>query len=239
MKQIYKRITAFLIMVMVLFSVHSVYGAEIEKEKDWRLTTSVWQTTPVDNGIVQTGTGKQIAVHYKSFYIYISQDENQVRFTGQGGPTVRYWSIGPGIERVIGKNLKLFIDVGWYEPNFDRMEDLIPANSDPFSEGLCRYMNQYLAPDTSYPAWDNYSLTYHGGLGAKVGFTFEIPVTSWMNFEINANYRYLKFLEHVQGKHNLDHPGQSAEFWAASYWTIRYDRDFSAFMIGGSINIPF
>ena len=125
------------------------------------------------------------------------------------------------------------------DSNFDRMEDLIPANSDPFSEGLCRYMNQYLAPDTSYPAWDNYSLTYHGGLGAKVGFTFEIPVTSWMNFEINANYRYLKFLEHVQGKHNLDHPGQSAEFWAANYWTIRYDRDFSAFMIGGSINIPF
>jgi hypothetical protein len=238
-----KRFMAFLIMVMILFFVNPVYGTETEKEKNWKLTASVWQTMPVsDEGIVQTGIGKQLALHYKSFYIYLSKDESPLRFMGQSGPTLEYWSIGPGVERVIGKHLKLFADFGWYEPSFDRMGELIPGNSDPFSEGLCRYMNKYLAPDTSYPAWDFYSANYQGGIGAKVGLTFEYPLTSWMTLELNASYRYLKFIENVKGKHDPDHPrspGQDADFWINNYWTIKYDRNFSAYMIGGSISIPF
>jgi hypothetical protein len=53
---------------------------------------------------------------------------------------------------------------------------------------------------------------------------------SWMNLEINASYRYLKFKENIKGKDEPD---------ATSFWTIKYDRDFSAYMIGGSISIPF
>lgn len=226
-----------LITALLIFFNNNVVA---ETENEWQLSAKLYKTVATDpESILQSGEGIQLSLHRKNLYFYLSKDTNQVRFAGQGGPDVNLWSAGIGTQRIVGEYLILSIDIGWYQAMFSEMrEPQIYPTSGPFSEGLCRYLNKFLLPDYGYPAWDYYTLDYpHGSIRGKINLTFEYPITEKISFNMTAGYRYLKLMENVQGRHYLDHEGTIN--WATNYWTIRYDRDFSAYIIGGQFNYKF
>lgn len=217
----------FALMIIIMIAVN------VRAESDWKLSANIYKTVASDvESIVQSGSGLQISLHRKSLYFYISKDVNQVRFAGQSGPDINLWSAGIGMKRKI-RYLTLSLDVGWYEPRFSKMGEPQPYPDTPFAEGLCRYLNKYLMPDDGYPAWDYYSYNLQGAIGGKLGLSFEYPITDWMSFNMTTGYRYLKLLENIQGR---NYPGNDPY---PGYWTVRYERDFSGWMIGGSFVVEF
>lgn len=207
---------------------------------DWKLSANFYKTVASDvESVVQSGSGVQISLHRNTLYLYLSKDINQVRFAGQGGPDVNLWSAGIGAQRKIGKHLKLSVDVGWYEPRFKEMGEPQEYYSSPFAEGLCRYLNAYLTDSGDqgyYPNWDYYTLNYLGTIGGKLGLAFKYPIMERFSFNITAGYRYLKLLENVKGQ---DYDGGHERLGEAGHWSIKYERDFSGFMIGGMFVVEF
>jgi len=233
----------WLVLILAIIMLFIIVGtkAYAEDEKDWKLSTSFYKTIALDQeSIVQSGHGVQLSLHRKSLYLYLSKDKNQVRFAGQGGPDICLWSAGIGMQRDLGNHLTLSVDIGWYEPKFPEMGEPQEYMSSPFAEGLGRYLNKFLMPDaggqTFYPAWDYYSLEHHGSIGGKINLAFEYPITKRTSFNLIGGYRYLKLLENVRGE---DYDGGYARLGEAGCWTIRYDRDFSAWMIGGAFIFEF
>lgn len=234
MERFLKWLVFILMAVMIIIAIAANVRAD-----DYSLSANLYKTVASDaESIVQSGAGLQVSLHRKSLFLYLSKDVHQVRFAGQGGPDINLWSAGIGMQHKAGEYLTLSLDVGWYEPKFKEMgEPQIYPYSGPFSEGLCRYLNKFLMPDGGYPAWDYYTLNYRGAIGGKLNLAFECPITEKTSFEMLAGYRYLKLPENVQGRHYLDHPGEID--WSTNYWTVRYDRDFSAWMIGGAFTFRF
>jgi len=233
MRRFIKRFVLVLIMSIITISVNA--------ESDYSLSTNLYKTIASDaESIIQSGTGLQVSLHRKNLFLYLSKDVHQVRFAGQSGPDVNLYSFGFGMQRKVGKYLMLSIDVGWYEPMFKEMGEPQPLFSSPFAEGLQRYLNKYLVDDGIHPYipnWDYYTLNYKGSIGGKLSLAFEYPITERLSFNIMGGYRYLKLQENVQGRHYLDHGGGID--WSKHYWTVRYDRDFSGWMIGGMIVFNF
>ena len=211
-------------------------------EPDWQLSANLYKTVASDvESIVQSGAGLQISLSRNSLFLYLSKDVNQVRFAGQGGPGVNLWSAGIGTQHRIGKHLMLSLDAGWYEPRFAEMGEPQDWNSSPFSEGLLRYLNKFLMPENQgphpyIPNWDYYTLEYHGSIGGKLSLAFEYPITERFSFNMTAGYRYLKLLENVKGQ---DYDGGYERLGELGCWTVRYDRDFSGWMIGGMFVFKF
>ena len=208
---------------------------------EWSSSVNVYKTVASDvESIVQSGAGVQLSLHSGNAFLYISKDVNQVRFAGQSGPGINLWSAGIGMQRTIGKHLTLSLDAGWYEPRFKDMGDPEPYYSSSFAEGLCRYLNNFLMPtnqDQPYvPAWDYYTLEYQGAIGGKLNLVFEYPLTEKVSFNMIGGYRYLKLLENVTGQ---DYDGGYSRLGEAGHWTIRHDRDFSGWMIGGAFTYKF
>lgn len=206
-------------------------------EAKWKLSANLYKTVASDaESIVQSGSGLQISLHRKSLYFYVSKDVNQVRFAGQSGQDINLWSAGIGMKRKL-RYLTLSIDAGWYEPRFTEMGESQPYMSSPMAEGLARYLTQYLMPGIGgqifYDQWDYYTLTYQGAIGGKLSLAFEYPITERFSFNMTAGYRYLKLLENVQGR---NYPGNDPY---PDYWTVRYERDFSAWLIGGMVVFEF
>lgn len=227
----------FIIFLLIILMFLILFYENVRAESDWGLSANLYKTVASDvESIVQSGTGLQVSLHRKSLFLYLSKDINQVRFAGQSGPYINLWSAGVGTQHRIGKHLTLSMDVGWYEPKFKEMgEPQIYPDSGPLSEGLCRYLNKFLMPDDGYPAWDYYTLEYHGAIGGKFSLAFEYPITESVSLNMMGGYRYLKLLENVQGRNWSD-----GNDWAATnYWTVRYDRDFSGWMIGGAFVVKF
>lgn len=218
-----------------------VFLASTVSAEDWSLSVNVYKTVPTDTeAIVQQGYGLQTSLHRKSLFLYLSKDVHQVRFAGQGGPDVNLWSAGIGMQHKAGKHLNVALDVGWYEPYFKENGEPQPYYSSPFAEGLNRYLNNYLMPTNQLqpyiPNWDYYSLEYHGSIGGKISLAFEYPITKRTSFNLTGGYRYLKLLENVKG---ADYDGGYARLGEEGCWTIRYDRDFGGWFIGGGIAILF
>ena len=203
---------------------------------DWQLSASLYRTIISDpESVIQSGSGLQGSIHWKSLLFYISKDENQVRPAGQGGPDINLWSAGIDIERKVGKHLTLSLSAGWYEPvaKWLGKPQIYPESS--FSEGLCRELNKFLIPDNGYPAWDYYVLNYRGGIGGKLNLNFEYPLTKNISFNMTTGYRFLKLEENIQGRNFSN----GNDWEAVNYWTVRYDRDFSGWMIGGAFTFRF
>ena len=223
------------IIIFILFLASTAHADE------WELRTSVYKTVALDQeSIVQSGSGLQVSLHRKNIYLYMSKDVNQVRFVGQGGPDVNLWSAGIGMQHILSKYLSLSADVGWYESRFKEMGEPQDYYSSPFAEGLCRYLNNFLMPTNQMqpyvPNWEYYTLDYHGSIGGKLKLDFEYPITKNISFNMTTGYRYLKLLEHVTGQ---DYDGGYARLGEAGHWTIKKDRDFSGWIIGGGIVILF
>jgi len=240
-----KNLLRFFVICFMLVFVGNVVAENVSvPESNWSLKVFLYQTVPLDQeAIVQNGKGLQLSLYNNSlapFFLYLLRDTNQVRFVGQGGPDVNFWSLGIGMEHKLGKYLTLAVDVGWYEPKFDEMGKPQDYYSSPFAEGLCRYLNNFLMPTNQgqpyIPNWEYYSLEYKGGFGGKLSLEFDYPINESFTFEIKVGYKYLKVQEHVLG---ADYDGGYARLGEAGCWTIRYDRDFSAFMIGGVLSYKF
>ncbi len=231
----FKHLLALMVSIIII-SALTVDASEI----DWKLSANFHKTVASDvESIVQSGEGVQVSLHRNSLFLYLSKDINQVRFAGQGGPDVNLWSAGIGAQRKIVRHLTLSVDAGWYEPRFRKMGKPQDYYSSPFAEGLCRYMNAYLADRGDqgyYPDWDYYTLTYQGAIGGKLSLAFEYPITDRLSFNATAGYRYLKLLENVTGQ---DYDGGYERLGEAGYWTTKYERDFSGFMVGGMFVVAF
>jgi hypothetical protein len=234
---------AILLVIFLTFVLVVSVNAN-EPESDWALKTSLYKTVALDQeSIVQSGSGLQLSLYHNPlpFFVYLSRDTNQVRFAGQGGPDVNFWSLGIGMEHKLGKHLTLAVDVGWYEPKFKEMGEPQGLYSGPFAEGLMRYLNNFLMPENQgvhpyIPNWEYYSLEYKGGIGGKLSLEFEYPITEKIAFEMKAGYKYLKVQEHVVG---ADYDGGYARLGESGWWTIRHDRDFSSYIIGGVLVYRF
>jgi len=216
-------------------------AVSVKAESNYNLSTSLYRTVASDaESIVQSGAGLQVSLHRENLFLYLSKDQHRVRFAGQGGPDINLWSAGAGMQRKIGEHLTLSVDAGWYEPRFREMGEPQEYYSSPFAEGLCRYLNNYLMPTDQMqpyiPNWDYYTLAYKGAIGGKLNLAFEYPITERFSFNMTAGYRYLKLLENVKGQ---DYDGGYARLGEAGCWTVRYDRDFSAWVIGGAFVFEF
>ncbi len=229
----------FIIFLSIILMILILFYENVRAETDWKLSTDFHKTVASDVGVVQSGAGLQWSLHRNSLYLYLSKDVHQVRFAGQGGPEIDLWSAGIGVQRTVGEYLTLSCDAGWYEPRFKEMGEPQEYMSSPFAEGLGRYLNAYLYPGIGgqifYDQWDYYTLKYLGAIGGKLSLMFEYPIKERLTFNLIGGYRYLKLLENVQGRN-----WSNGDDWAATnYWTIRYDRDFSGWMIGGAITFKF
>ncbi len=227
----------FILLAVVLLFISSYAQAD-----DWEVKGKVYQTSPTDSeSIVQKGLGKRLSIHKGRLYFYLSEDTQQVRFAGQGSPDLELWSVGVGLQHHISKYLTLSADVGWYEPRMDGMDEPMAWNSSAFSEGLLRYLNKFLAPENQgghpwIPNWDTYSINYYGSVGGKLNLDFAYPVTESITLSLSTGYRHLKLLENIKGE---DYDGGYARLGEAGCWTIRKDRDFSAWYTGLSITYAF
>jgi len=231
----------WLILLLIVLMVIILFYSNVRAESDWKLSANIYKAVAADpESIVQSGAGVQVSLHRKSLYLYLSKDVNQVRFAGQGGPDISLWSAGIGMQRTVGEYLTLSLDAGWYEPIFEDMGEPEPYYSSPFAEGLCRYLNNFLMPTNQeqpyIPAWNYYTLEYHAGMGGKLNLAFEYPVTEKISLDMAAGYRYLKLLEHITGQ---DYDGGYSRLGEDGCWTIRHERDFSAWMIGGALTFKF
>lgn len=231
-----KRFMAFLVVLVSLCITHWAYGSD-----NFEVDIFAYKTIPLYNdseGVVQDGYGTQVSFLYKGvFGIYVSNDITPLRYAGQSGVNLDIKSIGLVLQKKFENGIKVGLDFGWYEPNFSGMGELQSGNSSPFTEGLCRYMNKFLAPDDSYPAWDNYSLDFQGAIGAKFRFNYEYSLTEWLLFDISLGIRYLNLIENVKGKH--DPIARNDDFWVNNYWTIKFKRSFTTAQIGAGIKILF
>ena len=209
---------------------------------DWSFSTTVYQSTSTDpEAIVQQGYGLQATLLHKIGYLYISKDVLPVRFGGQGGPDINLWSAGLGMQHKIGKHFTVSADIGWYEPKFDEMGKPQGLYSGSFAEGLMRYLNKFLMPENQgvhpyIPNWEYYTYALSGSLGGKFTLGLEYPITENILFNMTTGYRYLKLREHITGQ---DYDGGYARLGEAGHWTIKKDRDFSGWIIGGGIVILF
>jgi len=224
-------------LLLIISFVFIVTGANAD---EWELRTSVYKTVALDQeSIVQSGSGLQLSLHRKNIYLYMSKDVNQVRFVGQGGPDVNLWSAGIGMQHSIGKHLNLSVDVGWYEPRFKEMGEPQDYMSSTMAEGLGRYLNSrvtHIGGQGYYDQWEYYKLNYHGSIGGKINVSFEQPITENIVFSLSAGYRYLKLLEHISGE---DYDGGLSRLGELGSWQIRKDRDFSSFIVGGTLSYKF
>lgn len=234
--------TMLLFIFLILITAVNVNANETvdEPDNDWALKTSLYKTVALDpESILQSGSGLQVSLHRKSLYLYLSKDVNQIRFVGQGGPDINLWSAGVGMQHKLGKHLTVSTDIGWYEPKYAEMGKPQDYMSSPFAEGLGRYLTSKvydIGGQVFVDDWEFYSLKHYGGIGGKLNLTFEYPITEMLSFNMNAGYRYLKLLENVRGE---DYDGGYGRLGEAGCWTIRYERDFSAFMIGGAFVYEF
>jgi len=229
--------TLKIILILAILIITVIANAE----SDYSLSTKFYKTVASDTeSIVQSGAGLQLSLHRKWLYLYLSDDIHQVRFAGQSGPDINLWSAGIGMQHKVGKYLTLSLDAGWYEPKFSEMGERQAYYSSPFAEGLCRYLNQFLMPDTGdqpfVSNWNYYTLDYQGAVGGKLSINFTYPITDNISFNMTGGYRYLKLLENIKGQ---DYDGGFERLGEAGYWTVRHDRDFSGWMIGGMVVIGF
>jgi len=225
----------FLLMIIIIF----VSKAKAESKNNWSVSASIYKTMPANHDpdrVAQSGTGLQASFLYKDvFGLYISKDTTPLRFAGQSGVDLDLKSIGIVFQRKLSEHLTIGLDVGWYEPDFNGMDEPQPYPHSPFAEGLCRQLNKYLWPDQDYPAWDYYTLNYHGSIGGKLKLDLKYPITEWLSFDATVGYRYLSLLENIQGRN-----WSNGNDWAATnYWTVRYDRDFSSYLIGFNFTVKF
>jgi hypothetical protein len=224
-----------LLFIMILIIIVSFFIAvNYSTGAEWKGEVRTYKTIPAftdSEKVVQSGTGLQVSLHHKNLYAYLSKDTTPIRFAGQSGIDIDLWSVGIGIQQRLNKHFLFSFDAGWYEPKGSGLGVQWTYPDSPFSEGLCRYLNKYLAPDTTHPVWDYYTYDLHGAIGGKLNIEFEHEVTDNLVFNIFTGFRYLKMLENVQGHdYGFDHIG---------YWTVRYDRDFSCWQIGMALTYSF
>lgn len=214
---------------VIILSIFIIIFSAISANAGWKLSATAYQSSSMDSeAIVQQGYGLQAALHYKSGYFYISDDIIPVRFGGQRGVDINLWSAGFGIEHKIGKHFTFSCDAGWYEPVFSEEGRQQIIHDKYMAEGLMLYLNDFLSLPPRQ--WDYYTLNYHGSIGGKLNLSFSYPVCSWLSLEMATSYRYLKLTERIRGK---DFGNDVA------YWTIKQDRNFSGWLIGGGIIILF
>lgn len=224
-------------MKAFILSIFLIIASTASVNADWKLSTSAYQSISMDaEAIVQQGCGLQAALHYKSGYLYISDDILPVRFGGQRGVDISLWSAGFGFSHKISEHFTFSCDAGWYEPVFKeegkpqifRLEDGTHAPQTHLAEGLWLYLNDYWAMDNRN--WDYYTLDYHGSIGGKLNIAFSYPVCEWLSLDMAGSYRYLQLPERIRGK---DY-GNDIAFWA-----LKQDRDFSGWLIGVGVSIIF
>lgn len=212
-----------LIVICILFPSISLAN----NRSNWKLSASAYQTIPSSSeDVVQSGSGLQALLYYKSTYIYLSRDRIPIRFGGQRGTDIDVWSLGIGFERKLTDRLIMFCDAGWYEPQFRQDGELLKLwGTEHLAEGLNIYLNNKLASASSlgYYEWDAYSLEYSGSIGGRIGLCFEQPISEHFIFGLSIGYQYLRFSEMVKGKdHNNDR----------GWWEYKHDRDFSNYQMG-------
>lgn len=206
-----------------------IFLASTVSAEDWSLSLDIYKVVPTDaEAIVQQGHGLQATLQRKAGYLYVSQDLLPVRFGGQRGVDISLWSAGLGFTHQISEYFTFSCDAGWYEPIFSEEGRQQIVHDKYMAEGLMLYLNDFLA--LAPRQWDYYTLNYHGSIGGKLNVSFSYPMFDWLSLEMAAGYRYLKLTERIRGK---DFGND------VTYWTIKQDRDFSGWLIGGGIVVLF
>ncbi len=206
-------------IIIALVMVQSVYAT------DWSIKTELYTTIPSDTErVVQDGYGVQVTFKKDIWYLYLSTDVNNTRFSGQSGFDINLDSIGVGGEYEIiesDKNkVSFFIDIGGYFPRYKDTREAFPTEN---SEGLWRYMNKELSIGNRAILFKEYSNDYSPAIGGKIGISFDHYWTDNILSGITIKYRFLKLNEKLIG---YDDP------ITHNSWNFYSERDFSGGQVG-------
>jgi len=186
----------------------------------------VYQSIATDTeNIVQNGRGAKIRAFLGDAYVYVQKEDTTVRFSGQGGAEVKFFSLGVGVRLRIKPDLYVSFDGGWYEPKSTKSDQVFPDTC--LSEGLYYYLNNYLGMTR---LWDYYTLQYQGSIGCSVNLDYSYAISKRWNVGLSVGYRYLNFNEKIKGKDFGDIIG---------WWEIKQPRSFGAGLIALTITYEF
>lgn len=223
MRKLFKKLALGACIVMMLFA--STANAN---NSNWKTELTTFYTSPTDSeSIVQSAIGYQLNLKYNQTYLALSQETTELKFGGQRGSDMTLYFVGFGFEENITNNLSLFIEGGYYHPNFKHTPTSLP---DPSAEGLHLYLNQVI----DYPmTWPLYTVYYSGNFGGKAGMAFSRPITNNISFIAKGAYKFLRLPEGIKGydPDTINNGG--------GYWILRNERDFGSwqFYVGFEVDI--
>lgn len=197
---------------------------------DTKIELLATHTTPSDSeNIVQAYTGIQLNAIRKNAYILMSLERIPIRLGGQRGADIKLIGIGFGINRKINDWLSVFVDIGYYHPDFSENGKMQTVHDSTLAEGVMIYLGQHLCDTYPMREFDAYSIRYSGNVGGKFGIAISHELSKRWKMKLLSGYRYLRLEEYLKGQ----------DYGDPSSWQYRHDRDFSGWQIGGTIEFSF
>jgi len=116
---------------------------------------------------------------------------------GQPLPHFQIIGIGLGFSKKLIKELKLFVNAGWFHPIWELNNVDIKPGDEDWSYWDRYYI--YLAKEYSIALggvpymWDEYKMNVTGNFGGMFGFNYKADITKNLSFTAGALYRLLTF----------------------------------------------
>ena len=133
-------------------------------------------------------------------------------------------SVGVGFEQKIYKNIKFFLKIGRYMPQYDEQ-----GFSD---EGVYYRQIKYWVPPLAMGGMSpNYGVTLDDVWGGEIGLDFKLQVYKKLFAGVGLAYRYVKIPEFTYGWR--EYPGDMQG------WFLTQTRDFGGYKVMGSIQWAF
>ena len=164
---------------------------------------------------LESEKGLKLKAGYDFGYLWGAYERALNRYSGQEAGDIGMWGIGGGLQYFITENLRLFAEVGWYDPN-SSMEGVV--TSGPNHEALWLELNRRVAlPDGKGRSFDYYEYDLRGNIGGSLGVDFCYEIINRLTLGLSVSYRFLKLPESIYGRYYI----------APEWWEVFGDKDFS------------
>lgn len=212
-----KSLIGLLILMVILWTVNT-WAVDLTVNGHWNYFT--------DDSLEQ-GKGFEARVGHKWAFLWGSYDTTQMRLYGQRAGDVELLGVGGGVRLKLYDGLFLNGKIGYFHPSSTMAKDPML-----FAETMGFVINGYLDsigyPESSKDWYAIYKYEIQGNIGGSIGLDFSYPIYKKFLFNLNADYRFLKFPETFKGIHSK-----------ASWVEFKGDRNFSGGVIGIGVTYRF